>query len=142
MQSEAKSLSVQQNLGYLPAKKESSPLASWSGDQDSLSPTAQQSLLADEDSFENVWKVLEPGKLAPAVDFTTQAVVFLEAGLEPTPGYAIRILQMEDKPDKLVVHWKETQPGSDTVAAQVVTYPWILQVIDKPSKPVTFTQDE
>jgi hypothetical protein len=114
-------------------------LSSWSGDQDSLSQIPQQSLLADEDSFEKIWQALEPDKPVPPVDFNHQAVVFLEAGPEFATGYKIRISQLEENQDQLVIHWAET--GPNTLMGQVLTFPWTLQVIEKPLKPVVFNQD-
>jgi hypothetical protein len=121
---------------------ESDAVSTWRGDQDSRTPVAQQSLLLDEASFETVWNSLEVGKPVPAIDFTTQAVVLLEGGLEPGAGFGIQILQMEDKPSHLVIHWGDTKPAPGGIPSQVATYPWILKIIDKPSKPVTFTEDE
>jgi hypothetical protein len=117
----------------------SAALPSWSGDQDSLSQIPQQSLLADGDSFEKIWRALEPDQPVPSVDFTHQAVVFLEAGPEFTTGYKIRISRLEENPDRLVIHWAETGPNSLT--GQVLIFPWTLQVIEKPLKPVVFNQD-
>jgi hypothetical protein len=124
------------------AERDSAAVSTWSGTQDTHATIAQQSLLTDETSFDNAWRLLEPGKPVPTVDFATQAVVFLEAGLEPTAGYEIHVLQLEDKSDHLVIHWGNTHPSAESLPAQMVTYPWLLQVIDKPSKPVTFTEDE
>ncbi len=121
---------------------ESVVASSWSGNQDIRASIAQQSLLTDEASFETVWNTLEPGKPVPTVDFSSQAVVFLEAGLEPSAGYSVHLSQMEEKPNHLVLHWGNTKPAPDALTNQVVTYPWALQVIDKPSKPVSFTEDE
>ncbi|HET9869364.1 MAG TPA: protease complex subunit PrcB family protein [bacterium] len=115
--------------------------ASWSGDQDPLSQTAGQSLITDEAAFEKVWRSLKPGGPVPPVDFTTQAVVFLEAGLEPTPGYRVEVTAVEEQAGQVVVHWRTAPPPADAVLAQQVTYPWLLQAIPKPDNPVLFLQD-
>ncbi len=136
---------MQQGASAAPAAQrdlESAAVSLWSGDQDTHTPIAQQTLITDEASFETVWNNLEPGKPVPTVDFSAQAVVFLEAGLEPNAGYKVQVLQMEDKPNHLVIHWEDMKPSPDALTSQVVTYPWVLQVIDKPSKPVSFTEDE
>ena len=141
----APAASVQDAYASAPAPQnalDSAAVSTWSGTQDTHATISQQSLLTDETSFENAWRPLEPGKPVPTVDFTTQAVVFLEAGLEPTAGYEIHVLQLEDKQDHLVIHWGNTHPSPESLPAQMVTYPWLLKVIDKPSKPVTFTEDE
>jgi hypothetical protein len=141
----APAASLQDAYAAAPAPRDtldSAAVSTWSGTQDTHATISQQSLITDETSFENAWNPLEPGKPLPSVDFTTQAVVFLEAGLEPTAGYEIHVLQLEDKPDHLVIHWGNTHPSPESLPAQMVTYPWLLKVIDKPSKPVTFTEDQ
>jgi hypothetical protein len=115
-------------------------LPAWSGDQDSFSQLPQQSLLEDADSFKKVWRVLEPQEPIPSVDFTQRAVVFLEAGPEFTNGYKIRVSRLEENPDQLVIYWAEN--GPNTLTGQVLTFPWTLQVIEKPLKPVLFNQDQ
>jgi hypothetical protein len=139
MSNNLESLAAVQNLSAPSLTPQVSSLSSWSGDQDSLSQAPQQSLLTDGDSFEKVWQALEPGRPVPSVDFNQQAVVFLEAGPEFTAGDKIWVSRLEENPDQWVIHWAETGPNNLT--GQVLTFPWTLQVIEKPLKPVVFNQD-
>jgi hypothetical protein len=101
----------------------------------------QAELITDGDSFQKYWQVSHPGENAPVVDFTTQAVVVLMAGVKPTAGYSIHVSRLEEKSDQLVIHYKVESPAPDAVTAQIITHPWAMQVIPKPSKPVTFLKD-
>jgi hypothetical protein len=75
------------------------------------------------------------------VDFTKNSVVILNAGEKPTAGYSIHVSRLEEKADQLVIHYKLESPEPGAVTAQVLTHPWSLQVIPKPSKPVAFQKD-
>ena len=88
--------------------------------------------------FKQNWQQLRPGEEAPQVDFTTQAVVFLIGNEEPTAGYAIHVSNLEEKTDQLVIHYQVEAPASGSVEAQIITHPWSMQVIPKPTKPFVF----
>ncbi|HTC22191.1 MAG TPA: protease complex subunit PrcB family protein, partial [bacterium] len=96
-------------------------------------------MVTDAVTFQQDWQELRPGESVPQVDFTAQVVVFLQAGQEPTAGYSIRISSLEEKTDQLVVHYKVESPAA--AEAQVITHPWSMQVIPKPSEPVIFQKD-
>ncbi|HVZ81444.1 MAG TPA: zf-HC2 domain-containing protein [bacterium] len=112
--------------------------STWSGDNGPSSVEGGR-LVTDAAQFEALWKTLRPNETVPTVDFTTQAVVLLEAGEEPTGGYKVSLAQMEDKGNDLLLHYRIEPPVGR--ATQVLTHPWSLQVIPKPSLPVLFQKD-
>ena len=117
------------------------PAPIWSGDHSPVTTETQQLLINSAD-FAVQWGAVYPqGPPPPTVDFTAQAVIFLTAAEEPTTGYSIRVTQLEDQPNQLVVHYQVVPPQA-AVGAVVVTDPWLMQVIPKPFKPVVFTKDE
>jgi hypothetical protein len=122
------------------ASLENLPLQSWTGDN---SPQASelQKLLSTEEDFKNYWQVLKSGQPEPSVDFTKQSVVLLAAGQEPTSGYSIHILRTENNESGIVLHYRVVSPPAGAVTAQVITYPWLMQVIGKPSQALTFQKD-
>jgi hypothetical protein len=119
--------------------KEEAP-STWNGDQDPLYTAPSQQVLTDSDGFLKVWQALKAGEAAPSVDFTRQAVVFIETGEEPTSGYVAEILRMETKPGQLLVYYSVEMP-SGAVTAQVESHPWVLKIIPRPSVPVFFQQE-
>jgi hypothetical protein len=118
-----------------------SAVQTWTGNQ-GPSATESQELVESPDAFEKYWQNLEGEKTPPAVDFATQAVVVLMAGEKPTAGYSIRVTRLEETPDQVIVHYAVIAPPTDAVLAQIITRPWSMQVVPKPSKPVGFQKDE
>jgi hypothetical protein len=112
----------------------------WNGDGAPATVESEE-LVTDAPAFQQDWQMLRPGESVPPVDFTSQVVVFLTASGEPTAGYSIHVSNLEEKTDQWVIHYKVEAPASGTVEAQVITHPWSMQVIPKPSVPVIFLKD-
>ncbi len=113
---------------------------SWNGSQETAS-FEDQKLITDAETFKNDWDILQPGKELPSVDFTTQAVVALLDAQRPTGGYRIEVSRLEETSDQLIVHYKTESPAAGSMSTQVLTWPWTLQVIAKPAKPLVFQKD-
>ena len=112
----------------------------WSG---SFSPVTVESQLVVTDpvSWKAQWDSLQPGQPLPTVDFTAKTVLILNAGNQPTTGWSIQVTKLEDSPNQLIVHYQVIAPAPGAVTGQMVTRPWVIQVITQPSKPVTFIRD-
>jgi hypothetical protein len=112
--------------------------SAWSGNN---SPATVEGglLITDAAQFEAVWKGLRPSESVPTVDFTTQAVVLLNGGEEPSGGYSVKIRQEEETTDQIIIHYLVLPPAPSLAAGS--THPWTLQVIPKPSLPVQFQKD-
>ena len=123
-----------------PAEPAPTAVTSWSGSFNPASSESQE-LVTDAVAFQKYWQTFQPGKTPPTVDFTTQAVVVLMDQERPTAGYSIHVSDFEDKPDQLVIHYKVEAPAPGSFNAQVLTRPWALQIIPKPTKPVVFQKD-
>jgi hypothetical protein len=117
------------------------PTRLWKGGN---APSAEerQELVTDAETFKGYWQVLYPKLAPPEVDFTKQAVVVLMAGERPTAGYSIQVSRLGEKEEEIVIHYRVVSPPADAVTAQVITRPWTLQVITKPTKPVTFIKEQ
>ena len=70
-----------ENLSYL----KQITASKWTGNNAPVTVETQE-LVTDGLDFKQDWQELRPGEEVPRVDFTTQAVVLLMAGEEPTPG--------------------------------------------------------
>ncbi|HEV2354185.1 MAG TPA: zf-HC2 domain-containing protein [Puia sp.] len=123
-----------------PAAPSTTAVTSWSGSFNPASSETQE-LVTDAVTFQKYWQTFRSGQVPPTVDFTTQAVVVLMDQERPTAGYSIQITALEDKSDQLVIHYKVEGPASGSFNAQVLTRPWTLQIIPKPTKPVVFQKD-
>ncbi len=101
-----------------------------------------EELVTDTDSFQKIWQNCPTNKPQPTVDFTKQAVIVLLAGSKPTTGYSIAVSRLEETDTQLIVHYKVGIPPAGGPVGEIVTRPWFLQIIPKPSKPIIFAQDE
>jgi|GEM_PF-1798550 len=113
---------------------------SWSGLKETTS-SEEQLLVTDAESFKVYWDIFQPGQALPEVDFTGQAVVVLTDSQRPTGGYRIHVSYLEETSDHLIIHYKTENPPPDSMNIQALTWPWTLQVISKPAKPVVFQRD-
>lgn len=116
------------------------PASGWQGDNGPISGERGE-LVTRPEAFQLYWLTLMPGQPTPEVDFNTQAVLLLLAGEKPTAGYSVRISHTEEKGGNLVVHYRVEPPPPGTLTAQVVTRPWSMTVIPKPSLPVVFQRE-
>ncbi len=126
-----------------PSSKEikTGPVSIYSGDN-GLSTVEQVGLITDSKTLQETWKFLRPEEPAPKLDFDNQAIVFLQAGEEPTGGYSVNMTSLDQGEDQWVVHWKVEGPADDSTVSETVTRPWTLQVIPKPDKPVEFQKEK
>lgn len=112
----------------------------WSGIQENPFPE-QQKLVTDLGTFKSYWENFHPERDLPAVDFTNQSVVVLMDKVRPNSGFNIHISSLEETTDQLIIHYKTENPPSDSFTAQVLAWPWSMQEISKPAKPVIFQRD-
>jgi hypothetical protein len=116
-------------------------LPRWSG-ANARAAVETQELIIDAQTLRVYWTLLNPGEPPPPVDFDSQAVVVLVAEQKPTAGWRIVVDRLEEAPSNLVVWYREESPEAEAFVAQVVTRPWTLQVVPKPSKPVVFKKKD
>ncbi|NUY79967.1 protease complex subunit PrcB family protein [Flavobacterium sp. MAH-1] len=74
-------------------------------------------------------------KKISASDLDTANFIILNMGEKNTGGYAITVDKVEEKPDKIVVTVKETEPKSGDMTVQVITYPYAIIKINS-KKPI------
>ncbi len=65
------------------------------------------------------------------VNFYNEAVVIATLGEMPTNGYWINITTIHQEGDNLYVYGQANRPSPDTMAGQVLTYPYCAVVIPK-----------
>ena len=116
-------------------------LPRWSG-SNARASTSSQELITDPQTLAVYWTLLNPGEPVPKVDFSTRAVVLLVSDERPTAGWRIVLDRADETSLNYVLWYREEGPPADGVVAQVITRPWSLQVIGKPSKPVIFKRKD
>ena len=90
--------------------------------------------------WQALWRQHAPDKPVPAVDFAREMVVGVFLGERPTPGYRVDVSSLRVEGDALVVVYRETRPGRDRIAAQVLTSPYHLTAVPAHAGTVRFEQ--
>jgi protease stability complex PrcB-like protein len=85
-----------------------------------------------------LWQAHSGDRPLPAVDFARDMVVGVFMGTQPTGGFAVEIVGTRQDHGSLVVEYRETRPGRDTITAQIITAPFHLVAIPAFSGEVIF----
>jgi PrcB C-terminal len=85
-----------------------------------------------------LWKQVGTDRPLPKVDFATSMVVGVFLGTRPTGGYTVEITGVQVEGQDLVVSYQERKPGRDELAAQVITSPYDLAIVDRHEGQVRF----
>jgi len=129
---------AERDMNTLKLSKEVSGLV-WRGNNGIKEGTYEE-LVTDPKVFQALWAKLRPGQRTPEVDFGKDSVLYLEV-TTPSLGHHAVITDLEERAGTLAVHYKVQLPapygGLDMMGEE-----WILQVIPKPTKPVTFIREK
>jgi hypothetical protein len=88
--------------------------------------------------FEAFWKLHAPARQQPRVDFDAEMVAGVFVGSRSTAGYSLEFVGVEDRPDALVVRYREIVPARDAILAQIVTSPYFLMAVPRRAGAVRF----
>ena len=102
--------------------------------------SARQVTVRTEAEWRALWKAHAPAQKLPAVDFSTNMVVGLFLGTQPSAGIEVEITAVRPEPDALVVEYVERRPGQGMMAAQILTEPFHLVSVPKREGPVRFVR--
>ncbi|MFM2330723.1 MAG: hypothetical protein RLZZ26_230 [Candidatus Parcubacteria bacterium] len=93
-------------------------------------------LITSSEELSLLWKMVNTSSAKPAVDFTTDMVIAVFAGTEPTLGYSISVANVSDA-DRRVVAVTVSKPGGSCVEGDTVTTPYQIIVLPKTALPFT-----
>jgi hypothetical protein len=99
---------------------------------------ARQVVVRDAAGWGALWKQHAGDRPVPAVDFAREAVAAVFLGTRPTAGFGVEIVGAGQKAGAFVVQYRETKPGGDAIAAQVITSPFLLVAMPKVDGDVKF----
>jgi predicted small secreted protein len=94
-------------------------------------------VMRNEGEWENFWSQ-HSFKPAPEIDFNKYTLIMVFLGRKPNPGYSIKITDVREYRDKVVVKAVETEPQPDALYAQVIVYPYDAILVPKTDKPIEF----
>jgi PrcB C-terminal len=98
--------------------------------------TSQARIITDVGSYRTAWRTAQGNVIAedrtpPAIDFTRERVIAIYMGRQNTAGYHVRPATTAtlhaDGTLEIPVEW--TEPGPDTLQAQVITSPCVLVAV-------------
>ncbi|MFA6415038.1 MAG: protease complex subunit PrcB family protein [Candidatus Paceibacterota bacterium] len=96
-------------------------------------------LITSRDQLSELWKMLDTTTKPPSIDFTTEAVIAVFAGEEPTAGHAIAVSKIEDS-QKRIVLVSVYAPGEGCMTAETITTPY--QVLKVPRTDLSYTHSD
>ncbi len=76
--------------------------------------------------WQALWARHDSGEPLPAVDFSSEMVVAVTLGTRPSSGWRVDIVGAEPGDGALVVRYRVTSPGPGTVAAALITTPFVF----------------
>ena len=96
-------------------------------------------LITSKSELADLWAMVDARGQVPAVDFTTNSVIAVFAGKEPTAGYTIAVSKIQDASTREVIVTLSA-PGGSCVLAQKATAPY--QIIELPKTSLNLTHQD
>ncbi len=87
--------------------------------------SARQVVATTPAQFDALWRE-HSQRPRPAVDFSTESVVGIFLGTRNTAGYSVDVVSVERSASGTVVRCRETAPSADAIAAQLLTFPYVI----------------
>lgn len=102
-------------------------------------------IIASKSDWEELWKkhtsVIVPQPLVPEVNFETDVVAVVFSGEKRTSGYRIVLKSIAAEGDDVVVTYQETEPPANSFTLQVLTQPYVMIKIGKPTGTVKLIRE-
>ena len=95
-----------------------------------------------QEIFDAINSTRKPSLDPPTIDFSKEALVFVNLGYRPTGGYSVSIDRIEKDSQEYTVFVSGEEPKTTDMVMSVLTYPWTLVKIEKPALPVVFRRTE
>ena len=99
-------------------------------------------VIYDDDSFSSLWgdiaEGITPLPTAPRVDFESEMVIAVSPGPQPTGGYGVEIVDIEDLGEVLRVIVTFRVPGPEDFVTEAITQPYHIVSTERREVPVEF----
>jgi hypothetical protein len=100
---------------------------------DSQVDEARQVNVRSAADWEKLWRQHAGERARPAVDFAKEIVLAVFLGSRPTAGFVIEIVGTRQEGPALIVQYRETRPAAGGIVAQVLTSPYHIVAMAKPT---------
>lgn len=102
---------------------------------------ARQVVVQNADAWRALWKQHSATPLpADIPDFSRETIVAVFLGQRPTAGYTVEITTVRQEGGAFVAEYVERKPPSNASTAQVLTSPFHIVRIPRPSAPIVFRE--
>ena len=91
----------------------------------------RQATARSTEEWAALWNQHAGERTRPNVDFSRDVVVAVFMGTRPTAGFAVEIVGVRQEGQALIVSYKETRPGPDSLTAQVLTSPYHIVAVPR-----------
>lgn len=91
-----------------------------------------------QEVFDAINSTRKPSLPLPEVDWSKEALVFINVGYRSTGGYSVQVDRIEKDAQEYTVYISGKSPKPTDMVTMVLTYPWVLVKFEKPSIPVVF----
>ena len=119
-----------------------SHIGSWTDGWTSGIRTPKESVIRDETAWRTLWDQHSGGTSpAPAINFGQNEVVAIFAGEEPSAGYRVQVLSVEEHPDERIVRYRISAPPPNVGAAAVLTQPFAFRVLARRGVPTVLVKN-
>lgn len=114
-----------------------------------IKPTYPRNLL-----FEFLTREAAPKEVTTLLDYSIgtelgqsytlgdKTYLIVTRGAKPTGGYAVSIKEVVEKETEVVVKVQYQDPAPDAVVTQAISYPYVVAMIEKTTKPVRFEGED
>ncbi len=93
-------------------------------------------LVQSTSELTRLWSMIDAAGTPPAIDFSTDSVIAVFAGEQPTLGYSIEVTRIEDAAKRHVAV-TFSKPGGSCISGQSITSPYQVVKVPKTSLPLT-----
>lgn len=93
----------------------------------------QNFVITNEDELEKAIKLMgfQERKILTEIDFKTQDLILIYAGMRPTASYKLEINEIKQNKKTLNITFTEIKPGANCYLADVLTYPYVSAKVEK-----------
>jgi hypothetical protein len=102
--------------------------------------SAREAVVRTPQEWAELWKLHEPARPAPPVNFDAVTVLAVFLGSRSTGGYGVEIVSTRVEGDALVVEYDERRPSPDAMVAQILTSPVHIVSVPRQAGAVRFVK--
>ena len=81
--------------------------------------------------WHHFWREYLERKEPADFDENRHQAVYIELGVRPTGGYAVKVVSVYEEGNQLIVEYTEREPRPDQYVTQALTTPWVMVLLPR-----------